>query len=112
MGRKRAGAGPRREQAEYAGEYGGRAGADFSARLAAASRQPTGTGAAQARSSHVDVVIAAARRRAAELPALPEPTDADLTDTERWEMAEILGLGHGGSGRPDRGRPDGLTPSA
>ncbi|MEE1942390.1 hypothetical protein V1L54_23810 [Streptomyces sp. TRM 70361] len=110
MGRKRAGAGPRREQAEYAGEYGGRAGADFSARLAgAAPRQPTGTGTAQARFPHVDVVIAAARRRAAELPALPEPTDADLTDTERWEVAEILGLGHGEAGLP---RPDGLTPSA
>ncbi|GAA3627926.1 hypothetical protein ACG5V6_26125 [Streptomyces chitinivorans] len=85
------------EHAERIRAHAERAGMDVSAYLVnAATRQMAETEAIEAQFSHIDAVIAAAEAEAAELPALPEPGDDDLTEAERQEVREAVELVLGG----------------
>ncbi|SFL79461.1 hypothetical protein [Streptomyces pini] len=85
------------EHAERIRAHAERAGMDVSACLVnAATRQVAETEAMEGRFSHIDAVIAAAEAEAAELPALPEPGDDDLTGAERRGVREAVGLVLGG----------------
>ncbi|WP_457031326.1 hypothetical protein [Kitasatospora sp. P5_F3] len=85
-----------RDHAERIRAHAERAGMDVSAYLInAATRQMAETEAAEAHFAPIDAVIGAAEAEAAELPPLPEVTDDELTEEERRQVAEALGLVHG-----------------
>ncbi|MER6916520.1 hypothetical protein ABT354_33115 [Streptomyces sp. NPDC000594] len=76
-----------------------RAGMDVSAYLVnAATRQMAEVEAAEAQFARLDAVIAAAETGAAALPPLAEVVDGDLTEQERREVQEALGLIYGSDG--------------
>jgi hypothetical protein len=85
------------DQAERIRQHAERAGMDVSAYLVhAATRQMAESDAIEAQFAAVDALIARAERAADRLPAepLPEPA-ADLTEQERREVEQALGLVHG-----------------
>ncbi|MFD4757856.1 hypothetical protein ACFWOJ_02845 [Streptomyces sp. NPDC058439] len=85
------------DQAERIRRHAERAGMDVSAYLVhAATRQMAESDAIEEQFAEVDALIARAERSADELPAepAPEPT-AELTEQERREVEEALGLVHG-----------------
>ncbi|WLQ65237.1 MULTISPECIES: hypothetical protein [Streptomyces] len=72
---------------------------DVSAYLAnAATRQMADVEAAEAQFARLDAVIAEAEAEAATLPPLPEVADDDLTEQERLEVQEAMGLVYGTDG--------------
>jgi hypothetical protein len=85
-----------RDHAERIREHAERAGMDVSAYLVnAATRQMAEVEAAEAQFARIDAMIAAAEAEAAELPPLPGVADEELTEEERREVAEALGLVYG-----------------
>jgi uncharacterized protein (DUF1778 family) len=87
------------EQAERIRAHAERAGMDVSAFLVnAAIRQMTEVEAVEARFAGIDAVIAKAEEEAAALPAMPEVTDADLTEEERRRVQEVRALIFGTEG--------------
>lgn len=69
---------------------------DVSAYLVnAATRQMAEAEAAEAQFARLDAVIAAAEAEAAALAPLPEVADDDLTEQERQEVQEAMGLIYG-----------------
>lgn len=93
-------------QAERIRQHAERAGMDVSAYLVhAATRQMAESDAIEEQFADVDALIARAERAADGLPAepAPEPT-AELTEQERREVEEALGLVHG---RDRQGRSPG-----
>lgn len=85
------------DQAERIRQHAERAGMDVSAYLVhAATRQMAESDAIEAQFAEVDALIDRAERAAAGLPAEPtsEPA-AELTEQERREVEEALGLVHG-----------------
>ncbi|MEV3991660.1 ribbon-helix-helix protein, CopG family [Streptomyces sp. NPDC049837] len=84
------------EQAARIRRHAERAGMDLSAYLVhAATRQMAETEAIEEQFAGVDSLIAAAEDEAAALPREPEITRDDLTDSERLEVDEALGLVYG-----------------
>ncbi|MFD9293228.1 hypothetical protein ACFWBV_34240 [Streptomyces sp. NPDC060030] len=91
------------EHAERIRTHAERAGMDVSAYLVnAATRQMAEVEAAEAQFARLDEVIAAAQAEAAGLPPLPEVADDDLTEQERQEVQEAMGLIHGAEGPATR----------
>ncbi|CAL9599033.1 hypothetical protein SUDANB151_05375 [Streptomyces sp. enrichment culture] len=85
-------------QAERIRQHAERAGMDVSAYLVhAATRQMAESDAIEEQFAEVDALIARAEQAADGLPADPaqEPA-AELTEQERREVEEALGLAHGG----------------
>ncbi len=85
------------DQAERIRQHAERAGMDVSAYLVhAATRQMAESDAIEEQFAEVDALIARAERAAVGLPAesAPEPT-TELTEQERREVEEALGLVHG-----------------
>ena len=85
------------DQAERIRQHAERAGLDVSAYLVhAATRQMAESDAIEEQFAEVDALIARAERAADGLPAeaVPEPA-AELTEQERREVEEALGLVHG-----------------
>ncbi|MGA5514896.1 plasmid mobilization protein [Streptomyces pseudogriseolus] len=94
------------DQAERIREHAARAGMDVSAYLVhAATRQMAESDAIEEQFAEVDALIARAEQAADGLPADRdgEPA-AELTEQERREVEEALGLVHG---RDRKGRPPG-----
>ncbi|MFG2945939.1 hypothetical protein [Streptomyces adustus] len=92
-------------QAESIREHAERSGMDVSAYLVhAATRQMAESDAIEEQFAGVDALIARAEREAADLPEEPVATSAALTEQERREVEEALGLVHG---RDRRGRRPG-----
>ncbi|WP_437092272.1 plasmid mobilization protein [Streptomyces sp. enrichment culture] len=87
-----------RDQAERIRRHAERAGMDVSAYLVhAATRQMAESDAIEEQFAEVDALIAGAERAASGLPAEPAPEPAaELTEQERREVEEALGLVHGG----------------
>ncbi|PWI05723.1 hypothetical protein DIZ27_37475 [Streptomyces sp. NWU339] len=85
------------DQAERIRQHAERAGMDVSAYLVhAAIRQMTESDAIEEQFAEVDALIARAERAADGLPAEPAPEPAaELTEQERREVEEALGLVHG-----------------
>ncbi|MFP3991088.1 hypothetical protein U9R90_27180 [Streptomyces sp. E11-3] len=84
------------EQAERVRAHAERAGMDVSAYLVhAATRQMAETDAIEEQFAGVDALIAAAEAEAAELPPEPDVAPEELTEQERQEVAEALGLVRG-----------------
>lgn len=84
------------EHAERIRTHAERAGMDVSAYLVnAATRQMAEAEAAEAQFARLDAVIAAAEAEAAVLAPLPEVADGDLTEQERQEVQEAMGLIYG-----------------
>ncbi|WP_406727775.1 hypothetical protein WJ438_28620 [Streptomyces sp. GD-15H] len=86
-----------RAQAERVRQHAERVGMDVSAYLVhAATRQMAESEAMEEQFAEVDALIARAERAAGELPAEPAPGPAaELTEQERREVEEALGLAHG-----------------
>jgi uncharacterized protein (DUF1778 family) len=81
------------DQAERIRQHAERAGMDVSAYLVhAAMRQMAESDAIEEQFADVDALIARAERAADGLPAEPAP---ELTEQERREVEEALGLVHG-----------------
>jgi len=93
-------------QAERIKEHAERAGLDVSAYLVhAATRQMAETDAIEEQFSGVDALIARAEAEADALSAEPTDSGGELTEQERREVEEALGLVHGadhGAGHPGR----------
>ncbi|OIK23414.1 hypothetical protein VT52_032700 [Streptomyces malaysiense] len=85
------------DQAERIRQHAERAGMDVSAYLVhAATRQMAESDAIEEQFAEVDALIARAERAADGLPAEPAPEPAaELTEQERREVEEALGLVHG-----------------
>ncbi|WP_405898926.1 hypothetical protein OG242_16665 [Streptomyces sp. NBC_00727] len=84
------------EHAERIRTHAERAGMDVSAYLVnAATRQMAEAEAAEAQFARLDAVIAAAEAEAAALAPLPEVADDELTEQERQEVQEAMGLIYG-----------------
>ncbi|TDC12658.1 ribbon-helix-helix protein, CopG family [Streptomyces sp. 8K308] len=85
------------QQAERIRQHAERAGMDVSAYLVhAATRQMAESDAIEAQFAGVDALIAQAEREAGELPDEPVvAAPAELTEQERREVEEALGLVHG-----------------
>ncbi|MBT2401238.1 ribbon-helix-helix protein, CopG family [Streptomyces sp. ISL-100] len=84
------------EQAERIREHAERAGMDVSAYLVhAATRQMAETDAIEDQFAGVDAMIAAAEAEAAGLSPEPDVAPGELTEQERLEVEEALGLVHG-----------------
>ncbi|MDT0611944.1 hypothetical protein [Streptomyces lancefieldiae] len=86
-----------RDQAERIRQHAERVGMDVSAYLVhAATRQMAESDAIEEQFAEVDTLIARAERAADGLPSEPaqEPV-AELTEQERREVEEALGLAHG-----------------
>ncbi|WP_103533443.1 hypothetical protein [Streptomyces sp. SM11] len=91
------------EHAERIRIHAERAGMDVSAYLVnAATRQMAEAEAAEAQFARLDAVIAAAEAEAAALAPLPEVADDDLTEQERQEVQEAMGLIYGAEGPATR----------
>jgi hypothetical protein len=86
-----------RDQAERIWQHAERAGLDVSAYLVhAATRQMAESDAIEEQFAEVDALVARAEREADGLPAEPESEPAaDLTEQERREVEEALGLVQG-----------------
>jgi hypothetical protein len=84
-------------QAERIRQHADRAGMDLSAYLVhAATRQMAESDAIEAQFAEVDALIARAEEAADGLPAVPTPDPAaELTEQERREVEEALGLVQG-----------------
>ncbi|WP_048910315.1 plasmid mobilization protein [Streptomyces sp. NRRL WC-3744] len=81
------------DQAERIRQHADRAGMDVSAYLVhAATRQMAESDAIEEQFAEVDALIARAEQAADGLPAEPTP---ELTEQERREVEEALGLVHG-----------------
>ncbi|MFF2525194.1 hypothetical protein [Streptomyces liangshanensis] len=92
------------QHAERIREHAERAGMDVSAYLVyAATRQMAETEAIEEQFAGVDGLIARAEAEAEALPATTEPASAAMTETERREVEEALGLVLGAE-RPGTGR--------
>ncbi|MEU5975557.1 hypothetical protein [Streptomyces sp. NPDC047315] len=91
------------DHAERIRAHAERAGMDVSAYLVnAATRQMAEAEASEAQFARIDAVIAAAETEAAALPPLAEVVDGDLTEQERKEVEEALGLIYGPDGPATR----------
>jgi diphthamide synthase (EF-2-diphthine--ammonia ligase) len=91
------------DHAERIRTHAERAGMDVSAYLVnAATRQMAEAEAAEAQFARLDAVIAAAEAEAAALAPLPEVADDDLTEQERQEVQEAMGLVYGPDGPATR----------
>lgn len=91
------------EQAERIRWHAERAGVDVSAYLVhAATRQMAETEAIEAQFAEVDTVIAAAEAAAGQMPPASGVAEAELTEQERREVEEALGLVHGADRRAGR----------
>ncbi|MER5754115.1 hypothetical protein [Streptomyces sp. NPDC002088] len=83
-------------QAERIRQHAERAGMDVSAYLVhAATRQMAESDAIEEQFADVDAVIARAEREAGEMSGRPADAPVDLTEQERREVEEALGLVHG-----------------
>ncbi len=84
-------------QAERIRQHADRAGIDVSAYLVhAATRQMAESDAIEEQFAEVDALIARVERAADELPVEPTPDSAaELTEQERREVEEALGLAQG-----------------
>ncbi|WP_306318308.1 MULTISPECIES: ribbon-helix-helix protein, CopG family [unclassified Streptomyces] len=83
-------------QAERIRQHAERAGMDVSAYLVhAATRQMAESDAIEEQFAAVDALIAQAEQEAGALPEEAAGVSADLTEQERREVAEALGLVHG-----------------
>ncbi|MFI2432760.1 plasmid mobilization protein [Streptomyces sp. NPDC018693] len=83
-------------QAERIRQHAERAGMDVSAYLVhAATRQMAESDAIEEQFAGVDELIARAEREAADLPEEPAEASVELTEQERREVEEALGLVHG-----------------
>ncbi|WP_437060585.1 plasmid mobilization protein [Streptomyces sp. enrichment culture] len=83
-------------QAERIRQHAERSGMDVSAYLVhAATRQMADTDAIEEQFAGVDSMIARAEREAADLPEEPATVAVELTEQERREVEEALGLVHG-----------------
>ncbi|MFB7493590.1 hypothetical protein ACFC09_02600 [Streptomyces sp. NPDC056161] len=83
-------------QAERIRGHAERAGMDVSAYLVhAATRQMAESDAIEEQFADVDAVIARAEREAGEMPGTPADAPVDLTEQERREVEEAIGLVHG-----------------
>lgn len=84
------------EQAERIRGHAERAGMDVSAYLVhAATRQMAETDAIEEQFAGVDAIIAAAEAEAADLPPDPDVAPGELTEQERLEVEQALGLVYG-----------------
>ncbi|MCX5093580.1 ribbon-helix-helix protein, CopG family [Streptomyces sp. NBC_00365] len=93
------------EQAERIRQHAERSGMDVSAYLVhAATRQMAESDAIEEQFAGVDALIARAEREAAGLPEEPAVASVELTEQERREVEEALGLVHG---RDQQGRRPG-----
>ncbi|MFF1558616.1 ribbon-helix-helix protein, CopG family [Streptomyces sp. NPDC058279] len=93
------------EQAERIRRHAERAGVDVSAYLVhAATRQMAETEAIEEQFAEVDTVIAAAEAAAGRMPPGPAAAGEELTERERREVEEALGLVYGADRRA--GRPE------
>ncbi|MFE0101960.1 plasmid mobilization protein [Streptomyces sp. NPDC059009] len=89
-------------QAERIKEHAERAGLDVSAYLVhAATRQMAETDAIEEQFAGVDALIARAEAEAGVLPEEPGASDGELTEQERREIEEALGLVHGEDRKAD-----------
>ncbi|MEV8017128.1 hypothetical protein AB0O76_12420 [Streptomyces sp. NPDC086554] len=90
-------------QAERIKEHAERAGMDVSAYLVhAATRQMAETDAIEEQFAGVDAVIARAETEAGAFPGDPVEPGAELTEQERREVEEALGLVHGADRQASR----------
>jgi diphthamide synthase (EF-2-diphthine--ammonia ligase) len=84
------------QQAERIRAHAERAGMDVSAYLVhAATRQMAETDAIEEQFAGVDAVIAAAEAEASAMPPEPDVVADELTEEERQEVEEALGLVYG-----------------
>ncbi|WP_399890998.1 hypothetical protein ACGH7X_30640 [Streptomyces sp. BBFR51] len=92
-------------QAERIRQHAEWSGMDVSAYLVhAATRQMAESDAIEEQFAGVDALIARAEREAADLPEEPAAVSMDLTEQERREVEEAVGLVHG---RDQQGRRPG-----
>ncbi|GAA3826674.1 plasmid mobilization protein [Streptomyces chiangmaiensis] len=92
-------------QAERIRQHAERSGMDVSAYLVhAATRQMAESDAIEEQFAGVDALIVRAEREAVDLPEEPAAASVELTEQERREVEEALGLVHG---RDQQGRRPG-----
>jgi len=90
-------------QAERIRRHAERAGMDVSAYLVhAATRQMAESDAIEEQFAGVDALIARVEREAADLPEDSGAASVELTEQERREVEEALGLVHGADRKADR----------
>ncbi|AUG79667.1 hypothetical protein CFP65_4952 [Kitasatospora sp. MMS16-BH015] len=91
------------DHADHIRAHAERAGMDVSAYFAnAATRQMAEVEAAEAQFARIDAMIAAAEAEAVSFPASAESADEELTEEERREVDEAMGLVYGKNGAAGR----------